>query len=455
MGTVYRGRDITLQRDVAIKLMHPQYSRQNEFQERFLQEARAAARFDAPGIVKVYDFGQYNGQLYIVLEFIPGISLGKALQDLRAKNQWIALPEAVEMMRQVALAVDYLHKHGALHRDLKPDNILLRPEPSGSLPYRPVIADLGLAKLADGGMLTQDGTAMGTPAYMSPEQATGDKVDARSDIYSLGVMLYELAVGQLPFPARTLSQAIQYHTKQPPPRPISIRPGLPEALEKVILKALAKKPDDRFATAADLASALGQALPTANQAAGAAAQQPTTTGQDNNTRLQSGAVESRGSSIFNAFSAPESPSRSQVQVLSPGGDTRSVPLRSPGLVVGRGQGCDLSLEDAKVTRRHVRIDFDGRECSLVDLGSVNGTYLDNQRLLPGVPEPWPPEKALRVGDTWLRLIGVAGTLSTQTDEVPQAGQGTFSSAAVQASGAAAQPTGQGQVGLVVNGSSLM
>ena len=234
MGAVYKARDLTLQRDVAFKIMHPQFARQPNFQERFLQEARTAARFDHPSIVKVYDFGQQQGMLFIVMEFIPGNNLGKLLRDLRSRNQWIVLPEAIQLVSQISMALDYIHQQGITHRDIKPDNIMLKPEPSNGLPYRPVLTDLGLAKLAEGGVFTQDGTSMGTPAYMSPEQAMGTKTDRRSDVYSLGILLFELVVGRLPFQAKTLTEAIHLHTQETPPTPQSIRADVPDEIQKIL-----------------------------------------------------------------------------------------------------------------------------------------------------------------------------------------------------------------------------
>ncbi len=217
MGAVFRGHDVTLQRDVAIKVMHPHLSRKSDFQERFLREARTAARLDHTSIVEVYDFGQAQNMLYIVMEFIPGDNLRTLLKNLRARQQWIRLDEAVHLMKQVAAALDYAHRNGVLHRDIKPANIMLKPEPVNGLPYRPILTDLGLAKLMEGQGLTQEGTSLGTPPYMSPEQALGEETDGRSDVYSLGILLYELAVGQLPFPIRDSHRRHPLPYKRDPP----------------------------------------------------------------------------------------------------------------------------------------------------------------------------------------------------------------------------------------------
>ncbi len=401
MGAVYKARDVTLQRDVAIKVMHAQFTRQQNFQERFLQEARVAARLDHPGIVKVYDFGEARGMLYIVMEFIPGQNLRKMEDDLRKSGQWILLDESVKIVRQVCLALGVAHKAGIFHRDIKPDNIMLKPEPSDGLPFRPVLTDLGLARLAAGGVMTQDGTTMGTPAYMSPEQAMGQKTNACSDVYSLGILLYEMAAGQLPFPVRTLSEAIRYHTQEPPPDPRSIRPDLPAALVQVIMKAISKKPADRYQSAGEMAVALSETV-------GPAAKLPVQTNLANAvslvTQLQKSAVEPRGPSLAESFpKVPDNIGRDRVQILEKDQTGKTMQMKPSGMTIGRDEDNDIPIHDTKVSRHHARIEFDGSNYRVSDLNSTNGTYLGSTRLLPGISEIWTPDKFIQIGDAFLRL----------------------------------------------------
>ncbi|MFN2130514.1 MAG: serine/threonine-protein kinase, partial [Anaerolineae bacterium] len=178
MGSVYRARDVNLNRDVAIKVMHAHFTGDATFRARFLQEARAVANLDHPGIVQVYAFGQDLGQLYIVMDFIPGQTLHAWLKRLADEHKIVALTESLRIVRRTAWALHYAHEKGVLHRDIKPSNIMLTPtdpamQESGDLPFHPVLTDFGLAKLAEGGVETQTGTTMGTPAYMSPEQCMG------------------------------------------------------------------------------------------------------------------------------------------------------------------------------------------------------------------------------------------------------------------------------------------
>ncbi|MCZ7545575.1 MAG: serine/threonine protein kinase [Anaerolineae bacterium] len=230
MGSVFQAVDLHLQRPVALKVMHAHLAARQEFQQRFLQEARAAARLDHPGIVRVHAFGLEQGMLFMVMELITGGSLRGYLQHLYEQQKYIELPEAVELTRQVAEALDYAHKQGMIHRDIKPDNVILKLATDGGqglTKFRAVLTDFGLAKLAEGGVQSVSGQPMGTYPYMSPEQCLAEDLDARTDIYALGVMLYELAVGRLPYLPKTITEAIRMHTREPLPPPEKYRPGAP------------------------------------------------------------------------------------------------------------------------------------------------------------------------------------------------------------------------------------
>src|SRR5688572_15085653 len=242
---VYQAYDLSLQREVAIKLIHPHLARRPDFRERFIHEARMMARLHHPGIVKVHGLGKEGNLLFLPMEYIKGGSLRQLLDELIRQRKWLPLNEAVLLVRQLCQTVEYAHQKGVLHRDIKPANLMLKPETTGQLPFRVILTDLGLAKLAEGLGITQEGTSLGTPTYMSPEQAMGQPTDPRSDVYSLGILLYELAVGRLPFPLKSITEAVRYHSQIPPPAPRSIRSGLPETLEQVILKALEKDPSQR------------------------------------------------------------------------------------------------------------------------------------------------------------------------------------------------------------------
>ncbi len=402
MGAVFKGFDPTLQRDVAIKVMHPQYARQPNFQERFLQEARTAARLDHPSIVKVHDFGQSQSLLYIVMEYIQGDDLRKLLQNQKREGTWLETNEAVLLVKQVCQAIGYAHRQNVLHRDIKPDNIMLKAEAGENLPYRPVLTDLGLAKLLEGQPITQEGTSMGTPAYMSPEQALGKATDARSDVYSLGILLYELVLGRLPFPVKTLAEAIHYHSEEPPPSPSYIKPDLPSSLEIVMLKALQKDPDKRYQDA----NAMAQALASLSASWVVSPVESSDTAQKSGllTQYQMSVVKTQTTSIQKAMQkVTRSKSGNQILVIQKDQVINTIALTGETLTAGRDHDNDIVIDDAKASRRHVRIDYEAGAYKITDLNSTNGTYLNEARLLPGISEKWLPEKSILIGDTWLKL----------------------------------------------------
>jgi len=249
MATVYKGYQVSLNRYVAIKVLNPVRAARKGLMTRFTREARAVASLDHPHILPIYDFGRDRGYTFLVMKFIPT----GTLRD-RLTGEPLPLGEAAEIVFQVASALDHAHQRGIIHRDIKPSNILLDEKGNA------LLSDFGLAKILESTIrITVSGESMGTPAYTSPEQAMGEEVDSRTDVYSLGVVLYEMLTGQVPFPGDALSVALK-HVQEPPPPPRSLNPALPEPVEQVILQALAKNPDERFATAGALAHALEQAI---------------------------------------------------------------------------------------------------------------------------------------------------------------------------------------------------
>jgi eukaryotic-like serine/threonine-protein kinase len=251
MATVYRARQDSVNRDVAIKVIESKLARNPEFLKRFRREAETVAALDHPHIVKVFDYGQSGDLVYLVMQLLAGGSLA----DLLRKGP-MPLNLASRLFDQIADALDYAHEQGVIHRDLKPGNVLLDSRNNGHL------TDFGIAKLLVGEntALTQTGMVMGTPAYMSPEQWQGKSLDAHSDIYTLGIILFEMLTGRVPFQADTPFAMMHMHIYETPPPVRTLRSDTPDAVGMVVEKALAKKPEDRFSSAGEMAEAFKAAL---------------------------------------------------------------------------------------------------------------------------------------------------------------------------------------------------
>ena len=251
MATVYRARQASINRDVAIKVIKPDLIESEEFKVRFTREAQVIATMSHPHILKVFDYGQHGDLVYLVMELLSGGSLA----DLLRGGGKLSLNEATRLLDQIAGALDYAHRRAIVHRDLKPQNVLLDEDKNAFL------TDFGIAKLlGETSALTQSGMAMGTPAYMSPEQWRGQNVDARADVYALGVMLYEMLAGKVPFTGDTPYSMMHMHVFEAPPSLRSFRPDLPDALQDVLNIAMAKERDQRFGTAGEVANAFKAAL---------------------------------------------------------------------------------------------------------------------------------------------------------------------------------------------------
>lgn len=249
-GTVYRARDTLLDREVALKVLHPQLLIDPDFLARFQQEARTAAALKHPHIVTIHELGEAEGVWYIAMEFLEGRPLDRLIRSEGS----LAPDQALTIARDIGAALDYAHGRRLVHRDVKPSNILIDAEGWATL------TDFGLVRAALLSTLSTTMGLIGTPAYMSPEQCEGEELDGRSDLYALGVVLYETLTGKVPFRAETPLAVMRGHTDKAPPSPRDLNPALAMEVEPVLLKALAKKRDERYQSGAALADALDQAL---------------------------------------------------------------------------------------------------------------------------------------------------------------------------------------------------
>jgi serine/threonine protein kinase len=251
MSSVYKARDRLLERNVALKVLHPHYSEDAEYVERFRREARAVAQLSHPHIVTVIDRGEDGGQQFIVFEFIDG----ENLKQLIGRIGPLPVRRAVELALEVSDALAFAHDHGLVHRDVKPQNVLLTPDGDAK------VTDFGIARSLDVEQgVTQTGTVLGTSNYLSPEQASGQPVTPATDVYSLGVVLYELLTGDVPFPGENFVAVAMKHINEPPPDLTERRPDVPLRLVAAVERALEKDPSRRFQSMGDFGAELRRCL---------------------------------------------------------------------------------------------------------------------------------------------------------------------------------------------------
>lgn len=374
-GVVLRAYDPELDQTVALKVIDPRLTQSDDFSAHFEAHAHLLTQLDHAGLVRVFDFGQARALFYLAMELLSGDHLLHMLRELRLEKRWIELPDALPLVRQISLALHHAHQHGLMHLDVRPDNIMFKQEPSDGLPYQALLTDLGLDNLPS--LTSAEQWPPMALVYRAPEQLLGQPGDIHSDIYALGVLLYTLATRETPASFKTLAEALDFHQTQSPPSPAIVQPDLPQGVVDVILKAMAKDPADRYADAEAFAADLAQVLSAPESA------EPETTDS---------------SAALSASSAP-----AIIMIQNPDGTRRTLPMAGTTMTIGRDPDNQVVLDSPNISRRHAQISFDGQNYRVVDLGSTNGSYLDQIKLLPRRPVLWRAGQILQLGNHRLRL----------------------------------------------------
>ncbi|MFO7683687.1 MAG: Calx-beta domain-containing protein, partial [Chloroflexota bacterium] len=399
MGMVYRAHDLKNDRIVAIKIMLANLVNKPQFRSRFMQEAEAIGQFNSPAIVKVLATGVHEEAPYIVMEYIEGGSLTNYMRQLEWAGSRPPVAMVVTIAAQIAEGLSYAHQRGLIHRDIKPGNILLKMREGVYQPRQAVITDFGLAVQRKDGDEMDTAPFMGSLAYMSPEQCENKPLDGRSDIYSLGIVLYQLATGKLPFQINAPADIVK-HLEETPLPPRLINPDLPEIVETITLKAMEKKPGSRYQSAAEMAHALRQALnsPEWQTAVLTAASPNSVTQWLDNKWIAAIVVEDR----VDMHQTWTSLGQNRLFIVHQWEESRVVGLDKDDIILGRDSGCDVVLADQSVSSKHIRLTRTPQGWSVSDLGSTNHTYFGQRQLDYGQSYDWPSTEELRVGPYFLR-----------------------------------------------------
>lgn len=409
MAAVYAATDTETNQDVAIKVMHSHLAGQQLFRQHFLREANTVAALRHPNIVRVDNWGG-GDELLLVMQLIDGLNLRQYMQQLRSKNLSMPYAEAIEIIRQLAETLHYAHtEHKIIHRDMKPDNVVLdRHTFDERLGYRPILTDFGLASIiepTEKALIEQK--PAGTYPYMSPEQTQGLRTDARTDIYALGIMLYELTTGTLPFSPKNLREAVSMHTQEEVALPSTHREGFNPDLEAIIMKTLVKNPDGRLSTAADLAMSLENLLRPVSALDPESAPVIVADEDDDSTILET-IIEEETPPPQPPFdiAGREPELLGQDCIIFYGGSGSYIlPITDVTTTIGREIDDDIRVTDNFVSRNHLRIARQPNGLYVItDRDSLNGTWFDEQEIQNHVPTLISPYQMLRLGGMWMQLL---------------------------------------------------
>jgi eukaryotic-like serine/threonine-protein kinase len=378
-GPLYGARHLRLGRPAAVRLFDAGLLARPDLQPRLEAALRTVAALRHPHLAVIYDVGEHDGRLFLASELPAG-------GTLRVLPRETTLATRLELAAQVADGLAHAHAAGVVHGAIRPELLLLEPRPAPAAPALK-LSGLGIAALLPE-------LALEAPAYLSPEQCRGLTLDGRADIYSLGVVLYELLVGVPPFRVDSVEAAITKHLRTSPVPPRMVRPQLPADVEALVLRCLAKSPDERFADAAALAAELRR-IAAELEPAGPAPTLPLPL-----SAIAEPAASPPRSAPISATPAP------RIAIFgSQGALLRTADLAAGTLSLGRAPERDLFLDDPQISREQLRLDWDGRQLTVTDLGSSNGSFLGGARLPAGMTIPWDGRVPLRVGPFTLRVEG--------------------------------------------------
>ena len=388
MGAVYLAEKGESGERFALKVLLSELGENEEFKRRFERESQYASSLEHPNIVRVHEFGESNGVAYMVMEYVEGRDLTAELADGPLSPE-----RTIQILEQVASALDAVHATGLYHRDVKPANILVADdEETGELRCR--LTDFGLSKQPsqDSSPLTSAGFFVGTCQYVAPEQILAKDLDHRVDVYSLGCLLYECLAGDPPFMRPREEHVLYAHIQDPPPVLTAVRPELPAAIDGVIVKALAKEPEERHASCGELIEAARAAL-----LSGAEAQRDKAAAQDTPAAPSTPAATPPEP----AAAAPAEPAGDGLRLrVTAGNATGSEIQVDDELLIGRQASEEGTLgQDAEISRQHARIARSGTGFAIEDLGSTNGTFVNGRQITR--PEILSPGDRIQVGATTL------------------------------------------------------
>jgi serine/threonine protein kinase len=364
MSVVYKATDPKLRRTVAVKVIHPHLSTDNDFIRRFKTEAAAIAVFRHPNIVQVYDFDFDGENYFMVMEYVAGGSLQELLKRLKNENAQLPIEQAVNIIINICDALSYAHKINMIHRDIKPANIMLTAD------EQPVLMDFGLVKILNATTHTGTGAIVGTARYMPPEIINDEPPDERSDIYSLGITFYELLSREPPFNAKSVLTLITMHLNNPVPDLGTLRPDIPRELVRIVNRSLEKDRNHRYSSADEMADDLRRFLSSPEP-------DPVPTGEFGYLKL-----------------------------IVPGEGEQEISVSKPEITVGRGPTNDIVIEDAKVSRSHARFEFGVQgEVRVVDTGSTNGVRVNGVKVKETTIKPG---DIVEMGESKIRYVKFSG-----------------------------------------------